>query len=130
MLPERVYSILWIIAACGGMTAAQISVLLFPPAMLKRKGDKLLPAPKSIVHSNCQSWLKRLRKIGYLRRIERYQLLSEGKKSYVYAVTERGAQALAAHLGCEVQDLQWRRTDVRLKPEYLEHLILTNDVRI
>src|SRR5690242_5437175 len=119
MLPDRVYQMLLIIAACGALTAIQISTLLFPPAVLRRKGKekKLLPAPKSIVHSNCQSWLKRLCKAGYLRRIERYQLLSEGKKPYLYAVTARGAQVLAAHLRCEVQDLQWRRTDARLKPE-------------
>jgi hypothetical protein len=110
-----------VIAQCGGLTAAQVSTLLYPAAYVHGK---------QVTHSNCQNRLKLFRQHGYLQRIERYQLLSEGKRAYVYTLTKKGAACLAQWLGCEVQDLDWRQTDIRLTKDYIEHLILNNDVRI
>lgn len=109
------------IAAYGGLTALQISTLYFPAAAIRGE---------AVPHSNCQHRLKLLRESGYIRRVERYQLLTEGKKPYLYALTRKGAQLLASFLGCDVQDVDWRQTDIRLTPPYVEHLILTNDVRV
>jgi hypothetical protein len=48
----------------------------------------------------------------------------------LYTVTPRGAESLAQFLGCSLADLPWHRTDTRLRPNYIEHLILTNDIRL
>jgi Replication-relaxation len=118
---QRDSHVLKAIAAHGGLTALQASTLFFPRALVHGE-----PAP----HSNCQYRLKCLRAHGYIKRVERYQLLTEGKKPYLYTITRKGAQLLASFLGCELQDLDWRQTDIRLTAPYVEHLILTNDVRI
>ncbi|MDQ5853257.1 MAG: replication-relaxation family protein [Chloroflexota bacterium] len=68
---------------------------------------------------------------GYLKRVERKQYLSDGRKPYLYRLTRKGAKALAGYLGCEVDDLEyWHERDWRLDDDYLEHLIRDNDVRI
>jgi hypothetical protein len=118
---QRDSHILKAIAAYGGLTALQVSTLFFPPAVVRGE-----PVP----HSNCQYRLKLLRDNGYIKRVERYQLLTEGKKPYLYAVTRKGALLLTSFLECELQDLDWRQTDIRLTTPYVEHLILTNTVRI
>lgn len=120
-LTRRDYLMLKTIAEYGALTAQQVSMLFFPPATTH---SKVIP------HSNCQYHLKRMRDLNYVQRVERYQLLTEGKKPYLYAVTRKGIQALAAFLDCEVQDISWRHTDVRLTAPYVEHLILMNDVRV
>ena len=113
--------ILHSVGVCGGLTAAHISTLYFPVATVNGK---------RATHSNCQYRLKLLREHGYVKRIERYQLPSDGKKPYVYRLTRKGAQYLARALGCEVVDVDWRERDWRLSADYVEHLIRTNDVRI
>lgn len=120
-LTQRASHILKAIAEYGGLTALQVATLFFPPAQIQGV---------SVPHSNCQYRLKLLRGHGYIKRVERYQLLSEGKKPYLYTVTRKGAQLLAAFLGCDLQDLTWRQTDSRLTAPYVEHLVLTNTIRI
>src|SRR5262249_39243149 len=115
------------IAARGGLTARQISTLFYPPVFAtdSETSEKYLDLNNA--HSNCRDRLKRHLKEGNVRRIERYQLLSEGKKPYVYALTRKGARVLAEHLGCEIEDLDWRQTDVRLTKDNIEHLVQNND---
>src|SRR5205823_1826131 len=71
---------------------------------------------------------KLLREDGLIRRIDRYQLLKDGKKPYCYSLTLKGAECLAEYLGCAIEDLHWRKKDTRLRPNFIEHLLLTNDV--
>jgi hypothetical protein len=110
-----------VMGACGGLLRKHVSTLFYPEA---RTHGKL------VVQSNCSHRMTDLCRAGYIRRIERYQLLSEGKKPYMYALTRKGAKVLAAYLGCEIEDLDWRQTDIRLHPESIEHLVLNIDVRI
>jgi hypothetical protein len=119
-MEERDYDILKDIAQCGGLTAEQINYLHFAPVVMKGRLG---------IHSNCQRRLKLLREAKFLSRIDRYQLLKEGKKPYLYALSSHGAECLSEHLGCAIVDLQWRKRDTRLRPNYIEHLIMTNNIR-
>jgi hypothetical protein len=118
----RDVQILYAIALLGCATAEQIEQLYYTPGFSKKLNKK-------VTSSSCQGRLRDLLREGYLRLIERYQLLREGKKPYIYALTDAGASFLARQLGCEVVDLPWRRTDTRLRADYIEHLLLTNSFR-
>jgi len=83
-----------------------------------------------MVHSNCERRLKQYKDAGLVKRIERYQLLREGKKPYLYSLTPQGADVLCEHFECTVEELGWRKLDTRLRANYIEHLIMTNDVRL
>lgn len=120
-MTERDYLILEDIAKCGGLTAEQIGIKHFGVAVVEGK---------TAIHSNCQRRMKLLREAGFVRRIERYQLLSEGKKPYLYTLTSKGAQALTHFKECSLEELNWRKKDARLRPNYVEHLIMTNDIRL
>src|SRR5439155_25732616 len=117
-------------AARGGLTARQISTLFYPSVFVTNKDTKERYLDECNAHSNCRDRLKRHMKEGNIRRIERYQLLSEGKRPYAYALTRKGARLLADHLACEIEDLDWRQTNIRLHKDHIEHLILDNDFRV
>jgi hypothetical protein len=119
--PERDMKMLFAVAECGALTAAQLSLLFFPQASANGK---------QTVHSNCQLRLKLLRQHGLLRRVEQSQFLTDGRQPYLYALTKNGARMLASWLQCEIHDLPWREKDSRLSKEYVQHLIATNNVRI
>jgi hypothetical protein len=111
----------------GALTTLQISTLLYPLVHRTNTetGERYLDLSES--NAYCRERLKRHYDAGNIRRIEQYQLLKEGKKAYLYALTQKGANILARYLGCEVQDLNWRKTDARLHKDAVEHLILDND---
>lgn len=119
--PERDMKMLFAVAECGALTAAQLARLFFPEASANGK---------PMVHSNCQLRLKLLRKHGLLKRVEQSQFLTDGRQPYLYALTKSGARTLANWLQCDMQDLPWREKDSRLSKEYVQHLIETNNIRV
>jgi hypothetical protein len=133
-LTERDYAILEIIGMCRALTSEQIGLYIWETVGVFTPTDKENPEnccpPEITVHSNCQKRLLALRTLGLIGRVERYSLPSMGKQSYFYMLTPKGAACLAAHREIPIEDLQWRRTDSRLRPNYVEHLIMTNDVRL
>jgi hypothetical protein len=130
-MTPRDYAILRDIGRCGALTAEQIGVHHFGWAVV-RKGSRSNPdaTPQLAIFANCQRRMKFLHERRYVKRVERFQLLRDGKQPFLYTLTLRGAQVLATHHDCEVNALEWRQTDPRLRPNYIEHLILTNDVRL
>src|SRR5687767_5887630 len=95
----RDYDILEIIGLCGALTSEQIGLYIwetvgvYTPTKkdIKEKAD----SPKITVQSNCQKRMKLLHGAGFVQRVERFQTLKEGKKSYFYTLTSNGAEALA-----------------------------------
>jgi hypothetical protein len=67
---------------------------------------------------------------GFIQRGEQAQLLSEGRKPYVYYLDRRGAELVAHDLDCDVGELDWDPKGYQIGHLYLEHLLATNDVRI
>jgi hypothetical protein len=130
-LTPRDYAILQDIGRCGALTAEQIGVHHFGWAVV-RKGARSNPeaVPQLAIFANCQRRMKFLHDSRLVKRVERFQLLRDGKQPYLYTLTLRGAQVLATYQECEVGEVEWRQTDPRLRPNYIEHLILTNDVRL
>jgi hypothetical protein len=119
-LQARDFDVFYAICQCGALTARQISALYFPPFQY----------PLEIPSANCQYRLRLFRAYGYLAHIEQPQIPSDGRKPYLYQLTNKGAQILAVYLGCAVTDVPYRKRDSRLSAFYLEHLILGNDVRV
>ncbi len=130
-MTERDYRILQDIGRCGALTAEQIGVHHFGWAVV-RKGKKYNQdaVPQVAICANCQRRMRHLHSARLIKRVERFQLLREGKQPYLYTLTPHGAQLLAQYVGQDIADLAWRHTDPRLRPNYIEHLILTNDIRL
>src|SRR3712207_2628511 len=121
-LTERDKQLLAVVGECGALTAPQLSRCLFPPASING-----IPA----THSNCLHRLKLLTAHGYLVRFELPHLLREGRKPYVYLLAKKGAEFIASwHDDPDEQIPRFQRSDRTLSGRYLEHLLLTNDVRL
>jgi hypothetical protein len=129
-MQPRDCEILEIIGLCGALTSEQIGLYVWETVGVFTDTKKVNPdgshPPKITVQSNCQRRIKLLYEAGFVQRVERFQTLKEGKKSYFYTLTSNGAEALASVRG----DIFWRKTDSRLRPNYVEHLIMTNDARL
>lgn len=130
-MQTRDYDILEIIGLCGALTSEQIGIYIWERAGVFTDTTKSNPdgshPPKITVQSNCQRRMKLLHEAGFVHRVERFQTLKEGKKSYFYTLTASGAEAVTSVRG---SNIFWRKTDSRLRPNYVEHLIMTNDVRL
>ena len=96
----------------------QIQALFFPSA----SGRK--------AHSRCQRRLQLLFHRGLLWRAELPSRLSEGRRPLVYYLDRKGAELLAQRAGGELGALDWDPKAKDLHPEFLEHLLATNQVRI
>lgn len=101
------------------MTTPQIQALFWPPA----KGK-----PYSTLKP-CQRRLRLYTEHRFLRRLELPWFRGEGRKPYVYALDQVGAQIVAHELGLDPKRIDWQR---RGDPEYLflQHVLATNDVRV
>lgn len=120
-LTPRAMEVLSAICECGALTSLQISLLCFP--LRYNKGEPYRD-------SYCLELLKKLREAGLIEEIERYQLKSEGKKAYVYRLSQKGRQTLAAWRKVSMVELPCRQKDKRLSKEYIEHFTLINDFRV
>lgn len=82
------------------------------------------------VSSRCLHRLKLLFHAGFLRRVEQAQTLSDGRKPLVYFLDRRGAVYLAELTGCSLDELQWNRQGYAVGSLFLDHLLLSNDIRV
>ena len=80
--------------------------------------------------TRCGVRLAKLAAHGYLGRVEQAQLLSEGRKPYLYYLTPKGAQLVADTLGCEVSELDWHSRIAQLTPMHRAHLLDSNQIRL
>jgi hypothetical protein len=80
--------------------------------------------------SACKRRLTLLYHHGYVDR--RYAAINApfGAARSAYCLDRLGADALAAHRGKDVRDLDWRRDDMQRDALFLAHLLDTNDVYI
>jgi len=130
-LTVRDYNILRDIALFGGLTAEQIGRHHFGVAILYKwdeSNPNSPPVPTPIVHSNCQRRMKLLKDNNLVKRMQQYVLLSLGKAPYLYTLTKFGATCLAEYLGCTIEETGYRERETRLRPNYVDHLLMTSDV--
>lgn len=104
------------------MTTPQLDALFFTPDREWLDGGR--------VSSRCLHRLKLLFHAGYVRRVEQAQTLSDGRKPLVYFLDRGGAHYLANRTGCEITDLDWDRQGHIVGSLFLDHLLLSNDVRV
>lgn len=103
------------------MSTRQIDMLLFPT---KNMTDR------SRVSSRCLHRLKILFHAGYVRRTEQAQTLSDGRKPLVYSLDGPGARYVADLTKKTVKELKWDHLGLEVGSLFLDHLLLTNDIRI
>jgi hypothetical protein len=113
-LTPRDMAILQAVYQYRAMITPQIEALFFTPS----------------THSQCLLRLKLLFHHGFLYRAEQPQILSEGSKPFVYWLDQRGAQVVATLHECELDELDWRAGEHNVRYPFLEHLLLSNDVRV
>ena len=104
------------------LSTPQIDALFFSEPQTSPKQGR--------VSSRCLHRLKLLFHSGFLRRKEQAQTLSDGRKPLLYFLDRHGAQYLAELAGCAVSDLDWDRQGHEVGTLFLDHLLLSNDVRV
>ncbi|MCC6457990.1 MAG: replication-relaxation family protein [Caldilineaceae bacterium] len=100
------------------LTPQQISNLLFVPAHILHP-----PLPSS----RCRHRLKMLFQKGLLSRDELPQLLSEGRKPYVYRLASGGAAMVSLHMSVPVEELDFQPNE-KLGHLFVEHHLAIIDV--
>jgi hypothetical protein len=96
------------------LTRFHIERLLFPPG----------------ASSRCILRLRLLHEHGYLERQEQSSTPSEGRKPYLYLLTEQTARLLADALGGEREQIAWKPSDNTLSQLFLGHLLAGQDVHV
>lgn len=120
-LTNRDVSIVQTVLAYRALTSQQIERLHFAP----ENGQTHLTKT-----SRCLLRLRLLHSHGYLARMEQPQTFSEGRRPYIYLLTEHGANLLASALGKERDEIDWKPAHNRLSPFTLAHWLATQDVRV
>lgn len=95
-----------------------IASLLFPTASV------------NTVSSQCLARLRFLTRAGYLERREQLQVMSEGRKPYLYYLGEKGARFIADLTGTTLEDLDWSSAESDHGYLFLNHLLDTNRFRV
>ncbi|MCO6450069.1 MAG: replication-relaxation family protein [Caldilineales bacterium] len=80
--------------------------------------------------SSCQNRLKLLFHHGFLQRIVPALVLGEGRKPYVYALDERGADIVASIQGVDRENLAWQPKQNEVGGLFLNHLLAVSLVRV
>lgn len=78
----------------------------------------------------CERRLRMLTAAGLIRRIELPVRRGDPSLPYVYTLDRKGARILIAELGLEIREDEWRRKNAEEHYPFLQHLLLTNDLRI
>lgn len=117
----RETAILRAVYAYRALTTPQIDALLFPATRGRTSTEP---------SSRCRHRMKLLAAEEYVYRREQPQLLSEGRKHYVYFLAPRGAAKLAGLDGLFPEQLDWRDREYDVGWPFLDHLLATNNVRI
>ena len=74
--------------------------------------------------------LKRLYQHGYLDRRWLPVEYGQGSSQALYLLAERGAQLVAASVGVDRAAIDWKDAHNRVRSPFLEHLLMTNEVRL
>ena len=102
------------------LTSLQIARLHFPSVATRQ----------DLIGPQCRHRLKLLSRRGYLERAEQPVTLAEGRRPLVYFLDNEGADMVAAQLGIERRELDWKSAYNDVKWPFLDHLLATNDIRI
>lgn len=113
-LTKRDVAILVALFEYRALTAPQIATLFFQ----SEHGE---------VNTRCKHRLQMLYHYGYLRRDEQPSKLSEGRKPLVYFLDREGAALLREKEGFDLHGNEHKLDVTHL---FLEHLLLTNDMRL
>lgn len=104
------------------LISSQINTLFFS----KQGGNVNQQKPSS----RCLQRLRRLYEHGFLHRAEQPSKPSEGHKPFVYFLDKGGVNLLAEMRGVFPDDLDWHPKHKQIRPQAINHLLATNDVRI
>lgn len=88
------------------------------------------PSEGEGVSSACRARLRRLVSAGLLERAEQEQRKAEGRRPYLYMLTEAGGQLLVDELGVEPENLDWRPSYNNVRWPFLRHQLAINDAYV
>jgi len=78
----------------------------------------------------CERRMRLLHSAGLVRRIEQPVMRGEGSKPFIYALSKKGAEFLITETGIDPADIDWRPQSFEANTPFLNHLLLTTDLRI
>lgn len=93
-------------------------------------GQLFFPTDQSGVSSACRTRLRRLVTAGLLERAEQEQRKAEGRRPYLYMLTEAGGALLMDELGIEQHELDWRPSYNDVRWPFLRHQLAINDAHV
>jgi hypothetical protein len=117
-LTERDQAIVLAVYAYRLLSAPQVEALFFQSE--KPRGRQ----------TSCQRRLQLLFHHGFLDRIALPIVLGEGRAPFVYALDELGATLVAAQLGVDRAELDWRPKHNLVGHQFVTHTLAVNDFRI
>ena len=118
-LTQRDYEIIQAVYSHRLLSAHQIEALLFS------KPDK--PHSRRTI---CQKRLQLLYHHAYIDRLPMVMTLGEGRTPYLYVLDNRGADLIAERTGLDRGTLGWRPKHNQLGPNFINHMLGVNDVRV
>lgn len=99
------------------LSTEQIAQLFFPTV-----GDGVSTA--------CRTRLRRLAVAGLLERAEQEQRKTDGRRPYLYMLTEAGGRLLVDELGLEPDELDWQPSYNDVRWPFLRHQLAINDAYV
>jgi hypothetical protein len=91
------------------------------------------PSTNDNTHSRrsaCQRRLQLLYHHGFLDRLPQPIILGKGRAPFVYALDKIGADFVANTLGIDRAEVGWKPKHNELGPQFLDHSLVINDVRV
>jgi hypothetical protein len=119
-LTERDRQIVLAVHTYRLLSAHHLEALFFPSA----------PGKQHSRRTACQRRLQLLYHHGFLDRLPQPVILGEGRAPFVYALDEAGANLVARILGVDRAEVGWKPKHNKLGPQFLEHSLVINDVRV
>jgi hypothetical protein len=116
-LRERDLAIVEAVHRLRVLSTEQIAQLFFPTDQVG-------------VSSACRTRLRRLVSAGLLERAEQEQRKAEGRRPYLYMLTEAGGRLLVDELGLEPEDLDWQPSYNNVRWPFLRHQLAINDAYV
>lgn len=89
-----------------------------------------MPATGKPTSTRCLHRLRLLCGYGFLARTSLPYLVSSGRAPYIYLLDHRGAELLGERYGMTHDELDWQPWDNDISPWFVEHTLLTNDLRV
>lgn len=116
-LQPRDVSIIEAVHRLRVLSTQQIAALFFPTS-------------NGTISSACLTRLRLLAQAGWLHRAEQELLRSDGRRPYLYMLTQESVQLLVDELGMEPEEIDWQPSYNDVRWPFLRHQLAINDMYV